>query len=435
MTTRSRFLAARYAYVAVILLATLSDLHFSGDMAAAGERLARAFDPSVGWSDAIDGLRNVALFAGFGAVWVVTSTTGRVRRDARWATLVGFALSATVEGAQVFSPVRIASVVDLATNTLGAFLGAVCALLLIFEIQRSRGARSYLGLPVTLLAVSYALAVLAEAFAPLFNSVPIRGLEGGPLASLRAALGSASFWPGPEQVFDAVLFAPAGFLAVMALAERGRDAARVWPTVAWAGALLALAAELAHGTVRLPIHWGAAVLHAAALAIGAWAAGRWLGVWSRSLRGADRARAGIVVYAALLALWAWRPLLPQTDVSAIAAQMTSDHFMPLQALAGEEDVFSAVHVAQQFFFYLPLGALLAVWPLRLSGRWAHLWPAFWLALALELGKLLIVERFFDVTNVLIACGGFGMGWVAVRRSGFRPYGAAWPVQAGRRSGG
>src|ERR1051325_9834491 len=108
MTPGQRFRAARWSYVAVVLLATLTQLHFSSDLTAAGERLVRAFTPSLGWRDAIDGLRNTVLFAGLGAVWVVTSRSGNVRAEIRRATLVGLALSATVEGLQVFSPVRTA---------------------------------------------------------------------------------------------------------------------------------------------------------------------------------------------------------------------------------------------------------------------------------------------------------------------------------------
>lgn len=426
MTPRQRFLAGRAAYVAVILLATLTHLHLSGGLGAAAGRLAHAFSPSLGWRDAIDGLRNVALFAGLGAVWVVTSLTGQAAAEIRRATLVGLALSAAVEGVQLFSPVRTASVVDLATNTFGAFAGAAATAALIFEVQRSRGARSYLGVPATLLAAGYGIAVLVEATVPLFQSEPLPGAEGGPLGSLRFALGAATFAPGPEQWFDVALFAPAGFLAVMALAERGRDAARAWVQVAWAGAALVLAAELGHGAIRLPIRWGAGLLHAAALAGGAWAAGRWLGALSRRLRGPARARTAIVALAALLVLWGWRPLLPQTDPGLVAAQLSVEHLVPLAALAGEQDVFSALHVAQQFLLYLPLGALLAVWPLRLAGRWAHLLPALWLAAAVELGHILLANRFFDVTNALLAFAGVAMGWVVVRRSGFRPYGAAWP---------
>jgi len=88
------------------------------------------------------------------------------------------------------------------------------------------------------------------------------------------------------------------------------------------------------------------------------------------------------------------------------------------------DAFSALHVLQQFLLYLPLGSVLAVWPLRLTGRWAHLWPGVWLAVVIELGHVVIVDRTFDPTNALIAGAGLAIGWVVVRRSGFVPYGEA-----------
>src|SRR5436309_2562959 len=155
MTPEQRFRAARWGYVAVVLLATLTQLHFSSDLTAAGERLVRAFTPSLGWRDAIDGLRNTVLFAGLGAVWVVSSRSGNVRAEIRRSTLVGLALSATVEGLQVFSPVRTASIVDVTTNTLGALLGAGGVALLIAAVVAAKGARSYLGVPTFLLAAAY----------------------------------------------------------------------------------------------------------------------------------------------------------------------------------------------------------------------------------------------------------------------------------------
>ena len=113
MTPRQRFLAARLAYVNVVLLATLTQLDFSPDLGAAGQRLARAFTLSLGWRDAIENLRNLALLAGLGAVWVVTSVSGELRGEIHRATLVGLGLSVTVEGLQVSSPVRTASLVDV----------------------------------------------------------------------------------------------------------------------------------------------------------------------------------------------------------------------------------------------------------------------------------------------------------------------------------
>jgi glycopeptide antibiotics resistance protein len=425
MTARQNLLAARLAYVAIILLATLTHLDASWDLAAAAQRLGRAFEPSMGWRDAVDGLRNLALFAGLGAVWIITSISGTLIRETWRATVAGFALSVTVEGLQLFSSTRTASVLDVSTNTLGALAGALVTTWLIVDVRKGREARSYFGMPASLLAGAYALAVLCEALVPLFRSQPLSGLTTGPLASLRVVLQLAMPLSLAEvPLFDVLLYVPAGFVIVMMLAERGRPAARTWVGVAVAGAVLSFGAELAHGLARLSIRWEAAATHAVALAFGAWAAQRWLGPFTRSLRGPVRARAAILTYMTLLALWGWRPLLPVDDLHSVAAQFTLAHLEPLRALAERVDVFSALHVTQQFLLYVPLGSLLAVWPLRLSGRWAHLKPALWLAAAIEVGHILIAGRDFDVTNALLAWAGLGIGWIVVRRSGFRPYGAA-----------
>ena len=130
-------------------------------------------------------------------------------------------------------------------------------------------------------------------------------------------------------------------------------------------------------------------------------------------------------------MWGWRLFMPRTDPHAIAAQLAPENLVPLASLAERVDAFSALHVLQQFLLYLPLGTLLAVWPLRLRGRWAHLWPGVWLAVVLELGHVVIVERTFDVTNALVACAGLGIGWIVVRRSGFAPYGEALAASVAR----
>src|SRR5260370_34278363 len=104
-TTRKhrRFLAARLIYVGLVLLATLADLHFPSNLSAASDRLRRAFTLDLSWGDAVDGLRNLAPLGGLGLVWVVTTQSGKLRREILWGTLAGFALSVTVEGLQVFT--------------------------------------------------------------------------------------------------------------------------------------------------------------------------------------------------------------------------------------------------------------------------------------------------------------------------------------------
>src|SRR5438093_5993953 len=338
MNPRGRFLAARLAYVAIILLATVTELHFSPDLTAAAHRLARGFTPALGWRDAIDGLRNTVLFAGLGVAWVMTSLSGRVRAEIERATLVGFGLSVTVEGLQVFSPIRTASIVDVATNTLGALAGALVVALWLAALQRARGARSYLGVPTFLFAGAYTLAALCEALTPLFRSAPLPRLTGGPLARLRATLGLALPLRVVEVPWsDLLLFAPAGFLVVMLLSERGRSARQTWQAVAIAGAACAFGAELVHGLFGLSIRWEAAATHAVAVGVGAWWAQRRLAWLSQTLRGETRALAGLAAYALLLVAWGWRPFLPQTDLAAIAEQITADHLVPLASLAQRVD--------------------------------------------------------------------------------------------------
>jgi glycopeptide antibiotics resistance protein len=420
VTTRRRYLSARFAYVAIVLLATLTRLDLSPNLADASVRLQRAFVPSLGWRDAIDGLRNLVLFAGLGAVWVMTSLTGKVSRELRMATLTAFALSVVVEAVQVFSPVRMASIIDVTTDTLGGLAGAIVTTLLLIALRNARTRRSYLGIPVLLVAGPYAVAVLCEALSPLFSEAT-RGADGGPLTRLAFELQSSLPLAWDQfDVFDIPLFAAAGALLLVLVRERRGAAQHQWIGVAAFGSLTIAAAHVAHGFVSLPVRWEAVILDAVSIALGAWVADRWLAPFTQHARGAARARVVIATYIGLLVLWGWRPLVPKTHWDAIVVELDPSAFMPLSGLGDRVDLFSALHVAQQFLLYLPLGALLAKWPLRVSGPWSHLWPAVVMAVVIELGHIVVADRTFDVTNALITCAGLAMGWTAVRRSGYLP---------------
>ena len=424
MSPRNRFISARLAYVVIVLIGTLANLHASADVSAVHGRLVRALSPSLTWRDAVDGLRNLVLFAGLGAVWVVTSMDGRVTREISNATLVSLLLSAAAEGLQLLSPVRTSSIVDVATNTFGGFAGAVATVVLLATIQRARRDKSYLGIPMLLVAVPYALAAECEALAPLFHSSPLPMMQGGPLSRLAIALGAATPLDWREiPVVDCALFGAAGFLLVALLRERGRSFRQAMPAVAFGAGAMAIASHVAHGAFSLPIRWEAIAVDAVSIAVGAWAAWRWLGPITRGHRGASRARLAMIAYATLLVLWGWRPFLIESRWDVIVGQINPLALTPLESLAERVDVFSALHVMQQFLLYVPVGALLAVWPLRRAGRLANLWPGVWLAAVIELGHIVVAGRTFDVTNFLLAAAGLSVGWIAVRRCGYEPYGA------------
>jgi glycopeptide antibiotics resistance protein len=304
----------------------------------------------------------------------------------------------------------------------------VATIVLLAAVQRRRRAKSYLGIPMLLVAGPYAASVLCEALAPLFHSAPLPFLQGGPLSRLRLALDAALPLAATEiPIIDVALFGAAGFLLV-ALRRESRGTTRAeWLFVGVPAAVVVIGAHVIHGAFGLAVRWEALVTDAVALAFGAWVASRWLASITRNYRGAARARLCMLAYTVLLVLWGWRPLVPKTQLAAIAAQINVASLTPLQSLAERVDVFSALHVAQQFLLYVPLGALLAVWPLRRSGRLAGIRPAVWLAAVIELGHIVVAGRTFDVTNFLLALAGLGIGWIAVRRCGYEPHGTVASV--------
>lgn len=100
----------------MIAIVTLAPFQFA---AAALHGLSPVFQPR-------DLVLNIVLFIPFGFTWQL----GRVRGTAAaWgrAAALGGALSLVIETAQLFAPGRFPSIADVATNTLGAALGALVA--------------------------------------------------------------------------------------------------------------------------------------------------------------------------------------------------------------------------------------------------------------------------------------------------------------------
>lgn len=417
----------RSAYVVVLFLATLSWYRLDLDPAGIEGRAGRMLDPSLSARDVVDGVRNVALFAGWGLVWMATAAAGRSWSALRSAVLSGAVLSLLVELLQLFSETRTASIVDVATNTFGAGLGAASLVLMVLGLAARRDEKSFLGLPTGILAISTGLAVLAEAFVPLYRQEIEPWGTGGPLrrlseATARVRLGSPTEWP----LGDLLLFLPAGVLAVAALGEMRTGYRRAAVQVAVASVILFGLAEVAHGALGMEVFAGAAVVHAVAVAVGGLAAAWGLPRFTRLLRGASRPRAVTVSYTIWLCLWALRPYSPEVSWSRVGAKLAGDWWVPLRFLGSRTDMFSVVDVVVGFFLLLPLGALLAVWPLRLRGALSGVLPALYVAAGLEMAQILVAGRTLDVTDFLIQAAGAAIGWVVVRRAGYRPYGQQLP---------
>jgi glycopeptide antibiotics resistance protein len=415
--------AIRLTYVGVLVLATLSAFRIDGDPAAVARRLRRMLDPTVSARDAIDGARNVLLFAGWGLVWMVTAAPGRSVVIFRNAVLTGAGLSLTIEALQLFSTSRTASVLDLVTNTVGTALGAIFLVTLVTALSARRGQKSFTGVPAAIFGVSSALALLGESLVPLYRQELQPWATGGPLERVSRALaefrwGSLGEWP----IGDALLFLPGGLFAVATLSEMGVSYRRAAGLVSVTGVLLFAVAEVAHGALGQEVLGGAGLVHAAAVAAGAALALWGLPAFTVAFRGVSRPRLLLGGYVAWLMSWAFRPYLPETTLGAVAAKFSGEWWIPLRFLGARVDMFSVVDVVVGFCLFLPVGALLAVWPLRLRGGLGTILPAAYLAITLEFLQALVSTRTVAITDMLVPIAGAAIGWTIVRRAGFRPYG-------------
>ena len=88
---------------------------------------------------------NVAMFVPIGVLFLLL-----VGRRRWWAAVAfGMLLSASIEIAQLFVPGRVTDVRDLVSNSIGAFLGVLVALVLTWRPARTTGAQPSSGQPTT----------------------------------------------------------------------------------------------------------------------------------------------------------------------------------------------------------------------------------------------------------------------------------------------
>lgn len=424
MTGRGTRWALRLAYIGVLALATLTPFNPDWDLSHVGPRLLHAFALTYTARDAIDAARNVALFAGWGALWVATSVPAKLGPTLRAPTIAGCLLSITAETTQLILPERNSSILDVLTNTTGSWIGAATIVFAVLLARAWRERKSYVGVPALLFATAYGVAVTIDGVFPLLRVDPLPGAYGGPFSRLAVALDAFSKSSlGPFPVTDVFLFLPLGTFAVTTLVEAGHNHAAAALKVSIWGVMLAVIVELLHGPLGLPIQLAAILAHVTGVTLGAAMAARWVPGWSRVFRGVARPAAVFLAYALLMATWEWRPFVLEGDTTAILSQLSFERLVPLSALAWRVDLFSVANVATPFFLYFPLGGLLAVWPLRNRG-WLSGWaPAAYIALLTELGQIFIVGRYFDGTEILVQWAGAGIGWAVIRRAGFPDYGA------------
>lgn len=404
---------ARVAYLFVLLAATLAELGFDPDPQAVMRRAIRSVSHELSPNIVLDGARNILLFAGWGLTWMATAPPGRSVRSLRNAVLSGMAASMAVEFAQLFSTQRVASIVDVGTNTGGAFLGAVALVVMVLLAARVPRTRDR-SLPVTFVAIPYFVALLAEMLVPLFRQDSVPGAWGWPWARASVVMDAFSWASLLElPLGDALLVLPGGVMGAWAMAQLRRPPDGPPIRLASVGLAAAVLVEILHAPLGLPVIAGAAAVHGLS-----WVLGVFIGnalVRRRLLEALSR-QALVLLYGGLVCVWLLRPYQP--GLGDLGVLMDPRWWLPLELLRQRMDVFSMVDVATTFLLFIPIGSFLAVRPLAPSGPLRHLLPAVYLAASMEAMQFLLPSRTPDPTDFLIQVSGALVGWVVVRRAGF-----------------
>jgi VanZ family protein len=391
-------------YLAVIALATLLNLGWDPEPANAWYRFGRAFRLSLGTSDVIDAARNVALFVGWGTTVALTARPPATWRTIVTATLTGCLASLSVELLQTFSSFRVASIVDVATNTLGAFVGATTLVLAERRMRSDVRRGTLLGAPAWLAALALVAACTGLVFSPASRPAGIASWARSPfarLAEVRAAPVAPAAWPA--YLPDALAFAALGLLAAIAVADRG-GRLRLPQLAGWVAILAALVGgmPIARGMAGIAPDPRAQLVHAVAVALGL-AAGLALAPrWARGVPVAATrcAQVALLPVACLLA-WNW---WPATWGGLGRPGFAWQQFVPMLALYARHDFGSVFIVLQKVGLGGVLGACVA-------GRRAQgvaqpgLRAVALLATAVEAGQYLVPGRYPDVTDVLMVTGG------------------------------
>jgi len=141
------------------------------------------------WSDLV---MNVLMFVPFGFVYQLTRPRGAPPGWPR-VVILGAALSATIETVQLFSPTRYTSLLDLATNTAGAALGAWLFAQLARRVEDDTAVQSLalelplMGLVYQLIPLCWLIGMGSEGGARRAFVLPIAAFAGAILGTVHAA--------------------------------------------------------------------------------------------------------------------------------------------------------------------------------------------------------------------------------------------------------
>jgi VanZ family protein len=400
-------------WILFIIYATTLPFNFSATGEVVQARLRRLIEhPLKGARNLGDVVSNVLLFLPFGfllAVWRAGRGASLAATTAL-ALLGGAVLSGSVELTQLFAPQRFISFVDLMMNTFGSIVGAMTGWFwarAIWPVLSVRVRQLLVARPLTGCALAVAAGLLLAGLSPFEVGLKV--------ADLKVAIGKARPVPfGPSLNGSAPATAPglwaselltwtlAGGVFVLAAREWGRVRHRALIPAVLAAVGLCLVIEAAQ--ILIPsrdLDMTSVVLAMVGAAIGAW-----LVVRDESGNARRWIMPALVIWSMAVVLRAWSPW--RFAWPGPFSWWKPEMIVPFWSYFVSRTLGDLADVIGQALTFLPLGVLLAArsWRQSFVGVTAI---AIVFSIAMEIGQVFVPGRTPDISDVLSAAAGAGLG--------------------------
>jgi glycopeptide antibiotics resistance protein len=430
MFTRIRFQAARLVWRtnpdALLLVVwgffivhgTLLPFDLSLSADSVHERMRRLWEQPWRPSSRTDLISNVLLFIPWGfliAFWA--NSRGIHALTTLFVSILSAVLfSGSVEFIQLYAPTRTTSFVDLATNTTGSVVGALigwpCARWLWPRLSK-RLRRIIAVYPLAGCAVATAVGLAFAGLSPFDVSLDVGDMKAAIMRARPIPFGPPLRGPAPEYkpwswAVELSSWTLAGGLFALAARElRGSDMVAIGWSVLFAGCV-----SLAIETIQILIPSREVDMTSIVLAVLGSAAGAVV-VKRSAVRSARQwINPALLVWALTVALSAWTP---PNIAWPEAPFLRPERFLPFWSYYVSSRLTDLAGLFGQLLAFVPLGVLLAARARRQSIAGATL-IGLGGGFVLEFGQIFLPARTAEVTSVLMAAVGAGLG-VALWRWG------------------
>jgi glycopeptide antibiotics resistance protein len=433
-TARAHLAWLAFGYLLFVIYGSLVPLDFHAlPLHEALARFRQVPWLDLGIASRADWVANLLLFIplAFMTTGALAHGRGPVTRIAVSALLplAGFALAVGIEFTQVYFPQRTVSQNDILAETLGGVLGVAAWWAFGPRLLEWYASWLHVRAPAALSErLAWAYVVIAFAYGVLPLDLTISAVElyhkwnQGKLVLLPfSALPADPAQAAYELLTDVLLWLPPALLWTMA---GTRTPARAWRLAVGLALLLEVLQLFVYSRVT-----DLSDVFAAALGAG-------IGVWLGSRLGrragatpAAHSDAGLGRWLPLLLALAWLPVLMtvfwypfdfHTDGSFVRERLASFQRVPFEIYYFGTEFRAITSLLQKMSFFAPLGALLAWWVSGLPWLWrtwglaASLALIVLAALGIELGQVLLPDKYPDSTDWLLQSLGGLLGYGLAR---------------------